>query len=205
MPAITLPDGSVRQFDAPATGTPVTGITVAEAIGPGLARAALAMKLDGKTVDISTVIDHDANVMFITRRDDDALELIRHDAAHVLAEAVQALYPGTRGPAIRPLDRERFLLRFRPRRPLHPRGLPRDRSEDAGNRRPAARPSYVRSYDREEAIQFFKDKGEKIQSRTDPGPAADQGDFSLYPGRLGRSLRRPALCGRRPMSDPRSS
>src|SRR5580700_8026580 len=72
MPAITLPDGSVRQFDAPVTGT-----TVAEAIGPGLARAALAMKLDGKTVDLSTSIDRDARVVFITRRDDDALGMIR--------------------------------------------------------------------------------------------------------------------------------
>src|SRR5271154_5088631 len=98
MPAITLPDGSVRKFDAP-----VTGRTVAAAIGPGLARAALAMKLDGKTVDLSTTIDHDARVIFITRRDEDALELIRHDCAHVLAEAVQALFPGTQvtiGPSI---------------------------------------------------------------------------------------------------------
>src|ERR1700685_1869355 len=98
MPAITLPDGSVRQFDAPVTGT-----TVAEAIGPGLARAALAMKVDGKTVDISTPIKHDAAIRFITRRDDEALELIRHDTAHVLAEAVQELFPGTQvtiGPTI---------------------------------------------------------------------------------------------------------
>ena len=98
MPAITLPDGSVRQFAAPVTGT-----TVAEAIGPGLARAALAMKLDGKTVDLSTRIERDARIVFITRRDEDSLDLIRHDCAHVLAEAVQELYPGTQvtiGPAI---------------------------------------------------------------------------------------------------------
>src|SRR3954465_16045020 len=98
MPAITLPDGSVRQFDAPVTGT-----TVSEAIGPGLARAALAMKLDGKAVDLATQVDHDADVVFITPRAPDALGLIRHDAAHVLAEAVQELYPGTQvtiGPAI---------------------------------------------------------------------------------------------------------
>src|ERR1700761_4856896 len=98
MPAISLPDGSVRQFDAPVTGT-----TVAEAIGPGLARAALAMKLDGKIVDLAAPIDHDAGIVFITRRDPEALDLIRHDAAHVLAEAVQSLYPGTQvtiGPAI---------------------------------------------------------------------------------------------------------
>ena len=74
MPAITLPDSSVRRFDAP-----VTGATVAEAIGPGLARAALAMQLDGKLVDLATPIEHDAKVVFVTRRDDAALELIRHD------------------------------------------------------------------------------------------------------------------------------
>ena len=98
MPAITLPDQSVRRFDGPVTGT-----TVAAAIGPGLARAALAMKLDGRLTDLDTEIDHDADVVFVTRRDPDALGLIRHDAAHVLAEAVQELYPGTQvtiGPAI---------------------------------------------------------------------------------------------------------
>ncbi|HTN12505.1 MAG TPA: TGS domain-containing protein, partial [Acetobacteraceae bacterium] len=73
MPAITLPDGSVRRFDGPVAGT-----TVAAAIGPGLARAALAMKLDGKLVDLSTEITDDAQVVFVTRKDADALEMIRH-------------------------------------------------------------------------------------------------------------------------------
>ena len=98
MPAITLPDGSVRSFDAPVAGT-----TVAAAIGPGLARAALAMKIDGKLVDLSTVIEADANLVFVTRKDEVALEMIRHDCAHVLAEAVQELFPGTQvtiGPSI---------------------------------------------------------------------------------------------------------
>ena len=119
MPAITLPDQSVRRFDGPVTGT-----TVAEAIGPGLARAALAMKLDGRLVDLATEIDHDADVMFVTRRDPEALELIRHDAAHVLAEAVQELYPGTQV-TIGPRDRGRLLLRFRPQRTVHPGRLRR--------------------------------------------------------------------------------
>src|ERR1700727_285059 len=90
MPAITLPDGSVRRFDGPVTGT-----TVAAAIGPGLAKAALAMKLDGKLSDLSREIADDASVVFVPRRDPDALEMIRHDTAHVLAEAVQELFPGT--------------------------------------------------------------------------------------------------------------
>ncbi|MFT8885089.1 MAG: TGS domain-containing protein, partial [Acetobacter papayae] len=98
MPAITLPDGSVRSFDGPVTGT-----TVAEAIGPGLAKAALAMEVDGRLCDIREDIRHDAALRFITRKDPEALELIRHDAAHVLAEAVQDLFPGTQvtiGPSI---------------------------------------------------------------------------------------------------------
>ena len=128
MPAITLPDGSVRRFDGPVTGT-----DVAAAIGPGLARAALAMKLDGKLVDLATPIERDAAVVFVTRRDPEALEMIRHDAAHVLAEAVQALYPGHPGHH-RPVDRERLLLRLRPQRAVHPGGFPRHRGEDARDR-----------------------------------------------------------------------
>ncbi|MCZ8147965.1 MAG: TGS domain-containing protein, partial [Roseomonas sp.] len=98
MPAITLPDGSVRSFDGP-----VTGATVAASIGPGLAKAALAMEVDGKLRDLSDAIAADASLRFVTRKDDQALEMIRHDAAHVLAEAVQALFPGTQvtiGPSI---------------------------------------------------------------------------------------------------------
>ena len=98
MPAITLPDGSVRVFDGPVTGT-----TVAAAIGPGLAKAALAMRVNGEIRDLDHEIAADAALRFITRRDPEALEMIRHDAAHVMAEAVQELFPGTQvtiGPAI---------------------------------------------------------------------------------------------------------
>ncbi|MCC7049958.1 MAG: TGS domain-containing protein, partial [Alphaproteobacteria bacterium] len=94
---VTLPDGSQRTFDAP-----VTGADVARAIGPGLAKAALAMKLDGRLVDLATAIDRDATVAIVTAKSPEALDLYRHDAAHVLAEAVQELYPGTQitfGPA----------------------------------------------------------------------------------------------------------
>src|SRR3712207_8231365 len=98
MPAITLPDGSGRRFDGPVTGT-----EIAAAIGPGLAKAALAMRVDGRLRDLADRIERDASVRFVTRKDPEALELIRHDAAHVLAEAVQDLYPGTQvtiGPPI---------------------------------------------------------------------------------------------------------
>ena len=99
MPTITLPDGSERRFDSP-----LTVQEVAASIGDGLARAALAGRVDGRLVDTSHRIDDDAALSIVTTRDtDDALELLRHDAAHVMAQAVQELYPGTQvtiGPAI---------------------------------------------------------------------------------------------------------
>ncbi|MBK1644830.1 threonine--tRNA ligase [Thiocapsa imhoffii] len=99
MPRITLPDGSQRQFDHP-----VTVADVAAAIGRGLAKAALAGRVDGVLVDTSHVLEQDAELAIITARDEAiALELLRHDAAHVMAQAVQELYPGTQvtiGPAI---------------------------------------------------------------------------------------------------------
>src|SRR5882672_7973830 len=87
---ISLPDGSVRKFDKP-----VSGAEIAASIGPGLAKAALAVKVDGTMKDLATVVDRDARIGIVTSRDPEALELLRHDAAHVLAQAVQELYPGT--------------------------------------------------------------------------------------------------------------
>ena len=98
MPNITLPDGSQREFDHP-----VSVMDVASDIGPGLAKATLAGKVDGTLVDASFVIENDAEVAIVTSKDEAALELLRHDAAHVMAQAVQELYPGTQvtiGPAI---------------------------------------------------------------------------------------------------------
>ena len=98
MPVITLPDGSSRSFESP-----VSVLQVAEDIGPGLAKATLAGRVDGELVDASFVIENDASLAIVTSRDADALELFRHDAAHVMAQAVQELFPGTQvtiGPAI---------------------------------------------------------------------------------------------------------
>ena len=98
MPVITLPDGAKRQYD-----NPVTALDVAADIGPGLAKAALAARLDGALIDLSHVIETDATLAMVTAKDDDALALIRHDCAHVLAEAVLELYPETQvtiGPSI---------------------------------------------------------------------------------------------------------
>jgi threonyl-tRNA synthetase len=98
MPVVTLPDGSSRSYDHP-----VTVADVAADIGPGLAKAALAGKVAGRMVDTSYTIADDSDLAIITAKSDEALELIRHDAAHVMAQAVQELYPGTQvtiGPAI---------------------------------------------------------------------------------------------------------
>lgn len=98
MPVITLPDGAQRQFDGP-----VTGLAIAEDISKSLAKKALAVKVDGTVTDLWDPIDTDAAVSIITRTDDDGLELIRHDAAHLLAQAVQSLFPDTQvtiGPVI---------------------------------------------------------------------------------------------------------
>jgi len=98
MISITLPDGSRRQFERP-----LSGAELAAAIGPGLAKAALAVKIDGAVKDLASVIERDARVEIVTRTHPDALDLLRHDCAHVLAEAVQELYPGTQitfGPSI---------------------------------------------------------------------------------------------------------
>ena len=158
MLAITLPDGSIRHFDGPVTGT-----DVAASIGAGLARAALAMKLDGNIVDLNTEIAADAAVMFITRRDADALEMIRHDCSHVLAEAVQSLFPGTQvtiGPSIE----NGFYYDFARNEPFTPEDFG---AIEAEMRKIIARaaPFERQVMDREEAIAFFQAKGEKYKAQ----------------------------------------
>ncbi|WP_298214789.1 threonine--tRNA ligase [Acidocella sp.] len=157
MPAITLPDGSVRSFPGA-----VTGAEIAAAIGPGLARAALAMEVDGVAMDLSREITADARLRFITRKDEAALELIRHDAAHVLAEAVQELYPGTQvtiGPAIE----NGFYYDFYRNEPFRPDDLP---AIEAKMREIIARDAkFVREvWEREEAIEFFEAQGERFKA-----------------------------------------
>ena len=98
MVALTFPDGARRDYPAD-----TTGLDIAKGISPSLAKRTVAMALDGKLADLADPIEHDAKIEFLTRDDPRALELIRHDAAHVLAEAVQTLWPGTQvtiGPVI---------------------------------------------------------------------------------------------------------
>ncbi len=172
MPAITLPDGSQRQFDAPVTGT-----TVAASIGPGLAKAALAMAVDGALRDLSEEIAADASLRFITRRDPEALELIRHDCAHVLAEAVQELFPGTQvtiGPSIE----NGFYYDFQRNQPFTPEDFP---AIEAKMREIIARaaPFARQVVTRDEAIALFRAKGEAFKVELVESLAADQ-VISLY-------------------------
>jgi threonyl-tRNA synthetase len=157
MPSITLPDGSIRQFDGP-----VTGAEIAAAIGPGLARAALAMRVDGRLVDLSRRIAEDAQVVFVTRRDAEALEMIRHDAAHVLAEAVQSLYPGTQVTIGPPIENG-FYYDFARNEPFRPEDFP---AIEARMREIVARnAAFVREeWDRKEAIAFFEARGERYKA-----------------------------------------
>jgi len=157
MPAITLPDGSIRRFDGPVTGT-----AVAASIGPGLAKAALAMRVDGALQDLSRPIEHNAEVVFVTRRDPDALGLIRHDAAHVLAEAVQSLYPGTQV-TIGPNIENGFYYDFARNEPFTPEDFPRI---EARMREIVARnaPFEREVWDRDDAIGFFEQRGEAYKA-----------------------------------------
>ena len=98
MPVITLPDGSTREY-----AQPVTPYDVAADIGPGLAKAALAARIDDQMIDLSLVLENDTALALVTAKDADSLDLLRHDAAHVMAEAVLELFPETQvtiGPSI---------------------------------------------------------------------------------------------------------
>ena len=156
--AIPLPDGSVKQFDGP-----VTGAELAAAIGPGLAKAALAIKIEGEVLDLSRSIDVDSTVEIITRKSDDALDLIRHDTAHVMAEAVQALYPGTQvtiGPSIE----NGFYYDFARDEPFTPDDL--EKIEAKMMEIIKRDDSFIREeWDRDDAIRHFTDIGEKYKAQ----------------------------------------
>ncbi len=172
MVAITLPDGSVRSFEGP-----VTGAEIAADIGPRLAKDALAVKVDGVVRDLAATIAHDAAVEIVTRGHGDALELLRHDCAHVLAEAVQELYPGTQvtfGPA----TETGFFYDFARSEPFHPEDLERieARMHEIVERDEAISREV---WDKSDAIRFFQDLGEKYKAEhieTLP----DEAEISVY-------------------------
>jgi len=156
---VTLPDGSVRQFDGP-----VTGADLAADIGPGLAKAALAIKIDGQVKDLSTPITADAQVAIVTAKDEeDALELLRHDCAHVLAEAVQELYPGTQV-TIGPTIENGFYYDFARDEPFSSDDL--EKMEEKMHEIVKRDTPFVREvWDREDAIRHFEAAGEKYKAQ----------------------------------------
>jgi threonyl-tRNA synthetase len=154
---VTLPDGSKRDFPAPPTGA-----QLAASIGPGLAKAAIALKLDGAPRDLATVIDHDADATIITRTQPDGLEILRHDAAHVMAEAVKELYPETQvtfGPA----TENGFYYDFARDTPFTPEDLERieARMREIVNRDETITREI---WDRDRAVAFFDGIGEKYKA-----------------------------------------
>jgi threonyl-tRNA synthetase len=153
---ITLPDGSTRQY-----GTGVTGLDVAASIGAGLAKAALAIKINGDLRDLTREIEGDADVAIITAKDAEGLEVIRHDTAHIMAEAVQELYPDTQvtiGPSIE----NGFYYDFARKEPFSTDDLAKI---EAKMLEIVKRDEQIirKVMQRDEAIAFFKKKGEKYK------------------------------------------
>jgi threonyl-tRNA synthetase len=172
MVAITLPDGSVRNFDQP-----VTAGEVAAAIGPGLAKAALGAKVDGKLVDLSHRIAADARVAIITERDTEGLEMIRHSTAHLLAYAVKELFPDAQV-TIGPVIDNGFYYDFAYKRPFTPEDLAaieKRMAEIAKKDLPVTREEWKR----DDAVRFFESIGELYKAEIIGGiPSTDH--ISLY-------------------------
>ena len=172
MVAITLPDQSVRSFDKP-----VTVAEVAASIGPGLAKAALAGKVDGKLVDTSYTIDRDVELAIVTDKDADGLEIIRHSTAHLLAYAVKELFPEAQV-TIGPVIENGFYYDFSYQRPFTPEDLSaieKKMAELAAKDEPVQR----RVLPRDEAVAYFKGLGEHYKAEIIASIPANE-DVSLY-------------------------
>lgn len=172
MIAITLPDGSRREFEQP-----VSVAEVAASIGAGLAKAALAGKVDGKLVDTGFRIDRDASLEIVTEKHPDALDVLRHSTAHLLAQAVQRLYPGAQV-TIGPVIDNGFYYDFAYERPFTPEDLPAIEAEMQKIVKEALPVSRsVKS--RDDAVGFFRGLGENYKAEIiESIPAAE--DLSLY-------------------------
>src|ERR1700704_1211906 len=157
MPVITLPDGSQKHFDRA-----VSVAEVAATIGSGLAKAALAGKIDGTLVDTSALIDRDANLTIVTDKDPDGLEIIRHSTAHLLANAVQELFPDAQV-TIGPVIENGFFYDFAYKRPFSTEDLAAIEKRMAEI---AARdlPVHRRVLPRDEAVAHFKKIGEHYKA-----------------------------------------
>ncbi|MBP9713266.1 MAG: threonine--tRNA ligase [Sterolibacterium sp.] len=172
MPVITLPDGSQREFPQP-----VTVAEVAASIGAGLAKAALAGRVDGKLVDTSHRIEHNAQLAIITDKDADGLEVIRHSTAHLLAYAVKELFPEAQV-TIGPTVENGFYYDFACKRPFTPEDLQQIEQRMAQLAKkdyPVTREVWARN----QAIEFFKSIGEHYKAELIEAIPADQ-EVSLY-------------------------
>jgi len=168
----TLPDGKRLEFSGP-----VTGCEIAAAIGPGLAKAAIAVRVDGRPRDLATVIDRDAAVAIITRDSAEGLEILRHDAAHVMAEAVKELYPDTQvtfGPA----TETGFYYDFARAEPFTPDDLEKI---EARMRDIVRRDEKITRevWERDAAVAFFRDLGESYKAEY-IGEIPEGAEISLY-------------------------
>ena len=167
MVALTFPDGACREYPS---GT--TGLDIAKGISPSLAKRTVAMALDGTLADLTDPIDRDARIEFISREDPRALELIRHDAAHVLAEAVQTLWPGTQV-TIGPVIENGFYYDFFRNQPFTPEDLPiieKKMREIIARDKPFTREVWTR----EKAKKTFRDMGEAFKVELIDAIPADQ-------------------------------
>ncbi len=157
MPSIRLPDGSLKTFEKP-----VTVAEVAASIGAGLARAALAGRVDGKLVDTSFVIDHDIDLSVVTEKDAEGIDILRHSTAHLLAHAVKELYPEAQV-TIGPVIEDGFYYDFSYKRPFTPEDLAAIEKRMAEI---AKRDIKVERevWNRDKAVEFFKDQGEDYKA-----------------------------------------
>jgi threonyl-tRNA synthetase len=157
MVKLILPDGNIREYAAP-----ISGADVASDIGPGLAKAALAVRINDEMKDLSSIIKEDCNFSIVTAKDEDALDLLRHDAAHVMAQAVQELFPNTQvtiGPSIE----NGYYYDFARKKPFSTDDF---ETIEARMAEIIDRDlQFVREvWERDEAIKFFKDKGENYKA-----------------------------------------
>jgi len=172
MPDIRLPDGAVKHFDAP-----VSVAQVAQSIGPGLAKAALAGKVDGKVVDTSYLIDRDAQLAIVTDRDAEGLEVVRHSTAHLLAYAVKELFPEAQV-TIGPVIEDGFYYDFSYKRPFTPEDLAaieQKMAELAKKDEPVVRSEMPR----DEAVKYFEGLGEHYKAEIIASIPSDE-PISLY-------------------------
>ncbi len=172
MPSITLPDGSRREFDRP-----VSIAEVAEDIGPGLAKAALAGRINGRLVDTSHVIEDDVELAIVTNRDEEGLDVIRHSTAHLLAHAVKQLYPEAQV-TIGPVIEDGFYYDFAYSRPFTPDDLEKIEArmaELAASDFSVARELMAR----DDAVAYFRDMGEEYKAEI-IASIPTQEDISLY-------------------------